>query len=205
MIHLEIRRLFFAAALCGFGAFGTASAGPITYTTIYNAGNQFITATPICLPLPGCNGVNSVSWTFNILNSGYNPAVQDIVSATIALSLRDDGGLLDSFEYASLSSGSNSFSFQVATGVNSMALNSLLILSGTGMLSVTLVATGGDFYFNSATLTANAADKVITPAGPGTPTGPSPTAPISEPATLSLLGIALLGLAMIQRRRTRSV
>ena len=183
--HVEmnnIKKLVFTLILA-FGTVGTVNASVI-YTDTYNAGGVKMNGT-----LFGAD--DSVSWQFNILDNGYNPASQDIISATIALDLRDDRGWFERFiipEFANLSAGLNTYSWEVDTGTSSFSLDSLLTLSDTGLLDVTLVATFGDFFFDYATLTVDAVDGAV---------------PVPEPAPLALMGLGLLGLALVLRRRKR--
>lgn len=168
---------------CLFWLGGNAAAGPITYQHKYEAGKQNLSG-----PFLGLSGSGaSVSWTFDLLDTGFNPLAQDIVAATIALHFKHEGGLLDFSEVASLKLGSNTFNFEVSDGITRFTLDSLLALTSTGKLHSTLTATGGEFYFKSATLAATAVDKVIAT--------PDPVTRLSEPATLSLFGISLLSLA----------
>ncbi len=109
-----------------------------------------------------------------------------MTSASVELNLQDDGGW-DLWEYADLNVGTNSFSWEVDTGGISFTITSLMTLSALGTIDCTLVADAGDFYFNSATLTAEGTD-------------PS-TAPVPEPSTILLMGSGLLGLVGYSRKR----
>jgi len=159
-----------------FGAVGTASAIPYTDTYIANAFMSF----------------NTISWTFDITKDGFMPDTQDVTSASVAFNFSDDidnGPCWYWWEFAFLDVGNNLFIWEVDTGDKSFEIKSLMSLSETGRVDASLTAIWGDFYFNSATLTAAGTD-------PGT--GP---APVPEPATMLLLGIGLAGLSCASRKK----
>lgn len=133
------------------------------------------------------------SWQFDINDDGYNATSMEISSATIGLSLRDDGGWFDFWEYADLNVGTQTFSWEVDTGTSIFSVSSILTLSDTGLLDVSLKADAGDFWFQSANLTAEG-DYMTLP--------PSPT-PTPEPATILLFGAGIIGLAGNRIRRKK--
>ena len=152
-----------------------------TYTDEYDAGG-------IKLGSTFWNQTETNAWTFDITDDGYNPATEDISSATVSLNLRDDAGYFLNYdlfwEFAQLSSsGTLIGAWEVDSGAKALTITSLAGLSNTGILSMTLEATLGDFYFEQATLTAKAASAV-----PG-------------PAAMWLFGSGLLSLAGFARAR----
>ncbi len=152
----------------------TGSAGAASYTDTYDAGNIYM------------KGYQSDSWTFDITDYGFNPKTQDVTEATVLLNLTDDS--YDWYEVAYLNLEGNTFSWkflwEVDTGSKSFKIDSLITLSDSGTIDCTLIAVGGDFYFNNATLTAEAT-----------------TAPVPEPASILLMGAGLIGLIGYNRKR----
>ena len=173
--------IFFSVFLLIMGAASAAHAIP--YTDTYDAGHTYMHGS-ILEDLLGTN--TTVSWVFNIADEGFNPATQDVTAASVTLNLADDSGN-DFWEIAHLNVGTNSYYWEVETGNATFGINSLLSLGNTGMISTSLSALLGDFYFNSATLTADA-------------TSPNSPSPVPEPGTLLLFGLGLVGLCFFARR-----
>jgi hypothetical protein len=136
-----------------------------------------------------------VYWTFDIADendpNSFHPDTQDITSASIALNLSDDSGRWDFCELAYLNVGTNHFAWEVESGEVSFEIASLVELNKDGTVQASLRALWGDFYFNSAVLTAEGTD----------PDSGAGTAPVPECATIFLLGTGLVGLAAITRRK----
>jgi len=133
-----------------------------TYTDIYDAGGIKLGGTFWSL-------TDTDSWTFDITDDGFNPVTEDITSATVSLDLRDDAGYFFSYdlwlEFAQLSSGTTLIdTWEVDTGTEVFTITSLTSLNDTGTLSMTLEAVFGDFYFDQATLNAEAVSAVPVPA-----------------------------------------
>lgn len=112
----------------------------------------------------------------------FNPPVQDILSADLTLSLRDDNDCF--LEYALLlREGSwaaagevDNANYQFNANVNSVA---------DGSYRVSLASLGGDFYIDRSklTITYNSA------------------ASVPEPSVISLLGISIFGIGLLIRRK----
>ncbi len=173
--------MFLCAVMLVFGMVGSASAIP--YTDIYDGGRLYMSAHS---DAPD----DSVSWTFDITDDGFDPDTQDVTSASVALNF-EDNSTSDWWEIATLDVGSNFFSWQVVTGDISFTITSLMTLSDSGTVDATLTAGYGDFYFNGATLTAEGTDPGASPVPAHTP----------EPGTLLLMGTGLLGLVGYGRKR----
>lgn len=179
--------MFLCTLTLVFGIVGVA--GAISYPDTYDAGGILMSGS-----LFGSD--DSVTWTFDITDedSGFfNPVTQDVTSAQISLSLEDHTGCFDFWEFANLDVGDNSFNWEVNTGDISFTIASLMTLSESGTVDATLTATLGDFYFNSATLTAIGTE-------PGS-TIDDAAAPVPEPSTIMLMGTGILGLVAYGRKR----
>ena len=165
----------FLLVLCGF-----SSVHALTYTDVYDAEHLRM----------GLFGQQQKDWTFDIRDDGFNPDTQDVTSALVELNFQDDR--FDYFtwsEWALLDVGENLFSWEVDTGDVSFEVTSLMTLSTSGTLDASLMATWGDFYFNSATLSAE-----------GTEPGSAATTPVPEPQSILLLGVGLFSFASLSRK-----
>lgn len=150
---------------------GNVSADPMKYTDMFDAGHKKLAFR------------DYVEWEFDITNDGFDPLSMDVKEASIEVAVEDDDRDIWIFnlEIAALLLGeSQLILWEVDTDNYEFEVSSLLSLNEDGTMSALLGSVGGDFYLNSATLTAFA-----------TP----------EPAAVSLICFGLIGMIGLGYRR----
>ncbi|WP_419655360.1 putative exosortase, PEP-CTERM type [Desulfosarcina variabilis str. Montpellier] len=124
-----------------------------------------------------------VAWTHHFT---YDFPVDTVLSGTLSLDLRDDGGWLDSYEVAFGYAESGDWDIgDVDTG--SYSYNVGISSLADGSFSVTLASVWGDFYIDNSDLTISYE--------------PVAAEPVPEPGTIILMGVGLLGVAVASRKR----
>ena len=194
MIKKKLKTHVFALGLA-LGSMGVAQAAPAVWTDLYDPADFLVTA-----------GSLPVSYTHNLTDAasgGFRPGIDTITSATLTFWLYDDALLGDSkwggdsqegvsfnFDGTGWTASQNVDGFGFDLGwlddifEQTISFNSLGLLSADGFLNVALKATSGDFVFDKSKLVAY-----------------GETTRVPEPATVTLLGVGLLGFMLTQRRR----
>ncbi|MDH5614231.1 MAG: hypothetical protein OEY35_04280, partial [Gammaproteobacteria bacterium] len=151
---------------------GTANAVSV-YSDVYDPADMTL------------NAGDSHIWLFDITDDGFDVDLQDILSATITLSVADDGlqDRQNAEEAAFAMADMDNLAFTVANGVTtaygvSFDLTSFTELDTAGTLEACLTGTNGDFKFFSATLEVTATD---------------PVSAVPVPAAVWLFGTGLIG------------
>ncbi len=177
-----MKKIIILLSLFLLGAASAGSAAAISYTDTHEE-NKFLRGWAL----------DTAEWDFDITSGddGFKPLTRQITSASVSLNLKDDAGC-DFREFAFLSVGMNNFLWEVDSGDASFQINSLMTLNNTGRIHASLTAVFGDFYFDSAILTAigEAVDVVAAAASP-----------IPEPTAMLLFGTGIVGLSFATRRR----
>jgi hypothetical protein len=174
-------------------AISSLSAKAITYTDLQ-------TFSPALFFGPGTTGLDVFNGTFNILAQGYDPSLEQVISATATFRVRDNNDAGPEEVTISLGGAafdsSSSFSNGAITLGGAVLGSVLLDLSANGLLAYTITRTQGDFFVDWANLTATAEYR-------STPGGDNPSSVPDGGTTAALLGLAMLGMIGASRKWKR--
>jgi len=138
------------------------------------------------------------TYTHYITDNGYTPFVDFVTGFHLSVNLYDDGGTRDGMETALVDVPSLPGLLGILEGADKRFFNvsgnefggwsiiGYLQLLLTGSYTVTIASLQGDFMLGDSTLTVWGEDN---------------SRSVPEPATLSMLGLGLLGLGVFARRR----
>lgn len=187
-----MKRLLIILSFLLTGTFTSVHAGyiPATWSDTFNY-NKMMDGGNL-----GPSGNSTVSWLFDITDDGFTPLSDIVLSYDITLNVRDDidqdrrfcllckeNAFFDQPGFI----GDKSFEIDYTDEVLGWSLAGLIDLNLDGTMGVSLTATRGDFWFNSATLDADGKEYVSVP----------------EPAMLSIFGAGLLGLGFARRFKNK--
>ena len=170
----------------------TANAVPTTWVDVID----FTPDVPIG---HGAGQYPSYPYQHDITDNGYTPFVDFATGFQLSVNLYDDGDRGGEVAYVDvptilpgvlgLAEGDRVFFNVSGNEGGGWSLLGYLELLLTGRYDVTITSLTGDFYLGDSTLTVWGEDNSTS---------------VPEPATLSMLGLGLLGLGVFGRRRRRA-
>lgn len=131
------------------------------------------------------------SWTHDLTTVGFQPGQGLITSFSLSLTIKDDNdSWWEIFEIAKVDLpgflADETWAWPIGTNSAGPDLAGLISLNTSGLLSVSLSATLGDFYLDKSVLNASGVGHNV-----------------PEPGALALVGLGLAGLAFTRRRRQK--
>jgi hypothetical protein len=144
-------------------------------------------------PAPQITLLSPFSFSHDLTTDGFNYNTDYISSYKMTLSLHNDKGMIDyvTIDQPGLFSDTTTLllNWSVATVNTGTSVEGLWSLNKDGTLAITVKSIFGSFFLDSSTLVAQ-----------GTK---APTAAVPEPASIALLAVGLIGIA-VMRRAARS-
>ncbi len=156
----------------------------VTYTDVYDPADDIFIF----------GGNKTITYTQDLTDDGYDFSYDTMISAGLTLIFQDDENNPPTESVKFYFDGTSFGDYVITGGTDSsytaLFNSSLDTLLADGYLDVTLERDSGDFYFVSSTLT------VITERY-------EDYGLVSEPSSISLMGIGLAGLGFVLRRRKK--
>jgi hypothetical protein len=166
------------AAVLGLGALTVASATsirtPITFVDVFDPSPD--------IKMCGCS-IQSYSFVHDIRDNGFDTWSNFILNSSLVLTLVDDVDVSSETVRIKFDDIVQQENMEVDAGPYSFIVQSAF-LQTDGKLKVSLRAKSGDFWFRKSELTVNAEA-------------------IPEPTTFAMLGLGLLGLGLVSRRKKK--
>lgn len=195
--EVDMQRVLFCLSLLVFSlGYPGVSKADLIHT------NEYTPSDPSIMSAGGSHSTER--WTFDLKEDGFDPATEDVISATVSLKFCDDYNLLtpaDTFDWTIPGLGVNgaenaaltlgtplAHHWEVDSADVRFAADTLISLNADGTLACSLTITQGDAYFRRAILTANTRPEV---------------SPVPEPGSILLLGLGIMGAGIFLRKRQK--